>query len=200
METLKATIAKNIAALRTANHITQLELGEKLSYTDKAVSKWERGDSIPDVTVLKQIADMFGVTVDYLLREHDGEKDPSDIRMRQHDRKLITAISVAGIWCAAALVFVITGILGNLVWQCFVFSIPICLILLLVFNCIWGKRKYLLWILSAFIWSLLLTVYLAVPGERMWMIFLTGIPAQIIVVLGCNIGIQWFKTRKEKDN
>lgn len=69
MEDLKRIIADNIAELRKAVPLTQAELAEKLNYSDKAVSKWERGESIPDVIVLKQIAGIFGVSVDYLLEE-----------------------------------------------------------------------------------------------------------------------------------
>ena len=67
MEDLKKIIARNIVDLRRANNMTQLELAEKLNYTDKAVSKWERGESLPDISVLKTIADLFGVKIDYLV-------------------------------------------------------------------------------------------------------------------------------------
>ena len=78
MESLKTVIAKNIVSLRKANHLTQTELADKLNYSDKAVSKWERGDSLPDVIVLKQIADLFGVTLDYLVQsEHRQETRPT---------------------------------------------------------------------------------------------------------------------------
>lgn len=70
MEDLKAVIAKNITELRKENKLTQLELAEKLNYSDKSVSKWERGESIPDVIVLKELADLFGVSVDYMLKPH----------------------------------------------------------------------------------------------------------------------------------
>jgi transcriptional regulator with XRE-family HTH domain len=69
MEDYKRIIANNITELRKAVPLTQAELAEKLNYSDKAVSKWERGESIPDVIVLKQIAELFGVTVDYLLED-----------------------------------------------------------------------------------------------------------------------------------
>ena len=65
MDNVKNTIAKNITNLRLANNMTQVELGERLNYSDKAVSKWERAESIPDVTVLVEIAKLFGVTLDY---------------------------------------------------------------------------------------------------------------------------------------
>ena len=69
MEEVKNNVAKNIAELRILNNMTQLELASKLNYSDKAVSKWERGESLPDVTVLMQIAELFGVTLDYLVAE-----------------------------------------------------------------------------------------------------------------------------------
>ena len=74
MEEMKKTVAANIAELRKFNHMTQAELADKLCYSDKAISKWERGESIPDVFTLKQVADLFSVTVDYLLTDHEGEK------------------------------------------------------------------------------------------------------------------------------
>ena len=73
MEDLKPIIAKNITVLRQNAKMTQFDLAEKLNYSDKAISKWERAEAIPDVSVLKSIADLFGVTVDYLLQ--DGHTD-----------------------------------------------------------------------------------------------------------------------------
>lgn len=61
-------IGTRIAELRHVNNITQLELSEKLGVTDRAVSKWETGGSYPDIFLLPQIADIFNVSVDYLLR------------------------------------------------------------------------------------------------------------------------------------
>ena len=74
MGALRRIVAANIVSLRTANHMTQLELGEKLNYSDKAISRWERGEAVPDAGVLLQLSQLFGVTVDYLLHEHAEEK------------------------------------------------------------------------------------------------------------------------------
>ena len=98
MEEIKQIAAKNIAALRIESKMTQLELAEKLNYSDKAVSKWERGESIPDVITLKAIADMFGVTVDYLITEHsENEKLPVN-RHTRNNHIMIALISVAAVW------------------------------------------------------------------------------------------------------
>ena len=64
---LKLISASNIIKLRTEAGLTQAELGEKLNYSDKTISKWERGEAIPDAYVLTQMAEIFGVSVDYLL-------------------------------------------------------------------------------------------------------------------------------------
>ncbi len=61
-------VGTRIAELRSINSITQLELAEKLGVTDRAVSKWETGGGYPDITLLPQIADIFNVNIDYLLR------------------------------------------------------------------------------------------------------------------------------------
>ena len=74
MNDLKQIIANNITTLRKVKNLTQLEFANELNYSDKAISKWERAESIPDVIVLKQIADLFGVTVDYLLKEHSADE------------------------------------------------------------------------------------------------------------------------------
>ena len=74
MEELKNIIANNLMALRKSNKLTQLELAEKLNYSDKAISKWERGESLPDVLLLKSLADMYGVSVDYLMKEHSHDE------------------------------------------------------------------------------------------------------------------------------
>ena len=71
MENLKLIIAKNITELRRAASMTQLDLAQKLNYSDKAVSKWERAESVPDISVLKSVAELFGVTVDHLITDHD---------------------------------------------------------------------------------------------------------------------------------
>ena len=85
MVDLKPVIAQNITALRQSHKMTQIELAEKLNYSDKAVSKWERGESIPDVIVLKTIADLFGVSLDYLLEE-DHEHKPAEPQPQQAPR------------------------------------------------------------------------------------------------------------------
>ena len=134
MEDLKQILAKNITALRQASRMTQLELAEKLNYSDKAISKWERGESIPDVTVLKAIADLFGVTLDYLLEEdHEQKPMPSQESpgYQHRNRKVATGLSVLLVWFMAILSYVVMDLAvpDNIVcWLPFAYAVPTTLI------------------------------------------------------------------------
>jgi transcriptional regulator with XRE-family HTH domain len=109
MEDLKPVIAKNIIELRKSMNWTQMELAQKLNYSDKAISKWERGESIPDIAVLKEITELFHVSMDYLLEsEHAKEADAPLIiaKHRNRNRLIVTLQSAALVFLVASLVFV----------------------------------------------------------------------------------------------
>ncbi len=201
MDNLNLCFAANLAALRKSAGMTQLELAEKLNYSDKAVSKWERGESIPDIAVLMQIAELFGVTVDYLMTDmSEAPADKGAIPEKQKhrwlaNRILIMAIAVAGIWVVAVLLFVVLKIfLPDLAksWLCFVYPVPISCITLFVLNCIWGKKWFGYILISIFIWTVLALIYLQAYPKANWMIFLVGVPLQVITVLASGI----VKTKK----
>ena len=192
MEDLKSNIAKNITELRTREKITQAELAERLNYSDKAISKWERGESLPDVTVIKQIADMFGVTVDWLLCDNTDVPVPQSNRKNKNNR-IITVLSFIGVWCLATLVFValvITSLVQKGAWLVFIGALPVSFITLLVLNSIWGKIRLNQYIISGLLWSLLTFIYLLFLvcfGYNHWVIFLIGIPGQAAVLLSHRI-------------
>lgn len=188
MDESKKIVAENISRLRTSLGMTQAQLGEQLNYSDKSVSKWERGESVPDVFVLKQIADMAGVTVDYLLNEHSPDEviEP-DVKEHRYSRRFISLTVIAGIWALAVLLFVVLWILGIISWIVFVGAIPVSLITLLVLNSVWGNRWNNVYIISALVWSILGLVYLATLDQNWWQIFLLGVPAQIIIIFAFSI-------------
>lgn len=68
-----------IKELRKEKQLTQKELGEKLNITDKAISKWERGLSFPDIAVLKDLAEFFEIDISELLNGERGKKQEIDI-------------------------------------------------------------------------------------------------------------------------
>lgn len=83
MSDIKSNVAKNITELRILNNMTQMELAEKLNYSDKTISKWERGDSSPDISVLVELADLFGVTLDYLVRSENIEEAVTEHKAKE---------------------------------------------------------------------------------------------------------------------
>ena len=104
---LKDIIAQNIIELRKQNKLTQAELAEKLNYTDKAISKWERGESIPEISTLKRIAEIFNCTVDVLLTENATKELkkyalPRNIIINQ---RIIAAAASMVVWCIATIAF-----------------------------------------------------------------------------------------------
>ncbi len=199
-ENLREIIGRNIAGLRTGAKVTQLELAEMLNYSDKAISKWERGESIPDLVVMKRLADIFGVSVDYFLKEeHDAgdyKKEPVPAVLRRN-RTLVTLLAVSLVWLIATFLFVVINLAAPVsvfpTWLLYVYSVPVSFLLLLIFNSVWGnpKRNYL--IISAFAWTLLAAVYLSVltlVSLDIWLVFMLGIPAQIIIVLWSGLTVR----------
>lgn len=184
---LKAVIAKNIAKIRRAGGLTQLQLAEKLNYSDKAVSKWESGASLPDIVVLKQIADLFGVTVDSLLSENYGKEVPVLPRGRVHF--IISLLSVLLVWLIATVVFVTLAIanVAGLIWLAFLWAVPVSLIVALVMNSIWGNRRMNYMIISLLMWTLLACIYVTFIKYNVWLIFVVGIPGQAIITLWSTI-------------
>ena len=189
MQDLKFVIAKNIQKLRQEKGMTQLELAERLNYSDKTISKWERGESLPDVVVLKNVADLFEVTLDYLVEEeHDGKPVTREMMDRNYRRNccIITGTSIFIVALMATLIFVILAMIfpgTSYSWLCYAYAIPAALIVWLVFNSIWFNPRRNFLIVSLLVWSLLAALYLtfSMMGFHIWPIFFVGIPAQLII-------------------
>lgn len=191
MEELKQTIAKNLVAYRKQAGLTQQELATKINYSDKAVSKWERAEGVPDVLVLKEIADLYGITVNDFLIEHTDK--PQKIKFKDFwaKRWLITLLSAGLVFLIATVVMVIWLLIdptptASVAKYTYVAAIPIALIVVLVFSCIWGKLWQRCVVASALIWTLCLLIHLVlniVTLENAWMIYLVGAALQVLVVL-----------------
>lgn len=192
MDELKVIFAKNLATLRKKLSLTQAELAEKLNYSDKAVSKWERAEAIPDASILKQMAVFFNVTIDFLLNEHNEETlNAVEITATETKKSLnnnhliITFVSIIGIWLISLLVFI--GLQKDNIandWWCFIIPIPASALVSFVFSCIWANKKLRFMTLSLFLWSLLLVLFIVLNYN--WLLFLIGIPMQVITILCFN--------------
>lgn len=187
MEELKIIIAKNIVKFRTALGLTQIDLAEALNYSDKSVSKWERGQGIPDVVVLKRMAEIFGTTVDDLLTEHEDSKQIvlPDKKSIAISKRIISLMAVGLVWLVATLVFVTLNLIGvKGIWRVFIYAVPVTFIVLTVFSAMWGKKWSLAVFVSLLVWSVLLSIYITFIGTKAWLFFFIGIPLQVLVILG----------------
>lgn len=184
---LNQIVANNIVELRKEAKWTQVELAEKLHYTDKAVSKWERGESIPELVTLKKIADIFGVTIDYLTSDKPRaeKKEYTLPKVIQANRMLITGISTSFVFIIATVIYVY----GHLYlhrpefWVAFIWAVPVSALVLVFFNQAWGKRKYSFYIYSLLLWSLITAIFIQTYQYETWMLYIIGIPIQITTIL-----------------
>ena len=189
MDDLKYTTASNIINLRQKAGMTQSELAALINYSDKSVSKWERGESMPDIEVLKQIADLFGVSVDYLLSETHDKSEPDIPRLMRRNRLIISGLSCMLVLLVATVIVAALMIATETTryWLAYVYAVPVCAVVLIVFNSVWGKRALNFFLISVLVWGLLAGIYLGIGDYDKWPIFLIGIPAQVIIVMWSGI-------------
>ena len=189
MDDVRGALAANLAELRKEENLTQAEFAAQFNYSDKAVSKWERGDSLPDVVMLKTIADLYGLRVDDLLTdggvaaayaaatESGGEK--------QHDaylmsKVLIAAMWVTMVWVVAVVVFLYSQFsIGKMYWMAFVWAVPVSFA-----------------VSSLFVWSTITAFYFQYLQYNIWAVFFVGVPVQIALILGTKLhraGVHWLR-------
>lgn len=201
-EKVKARIGSNIAYYRKKIGMTQAGLGEKLNYSDKAVSKWERGDSIPDVLTLMQIASLFEVTVDALLGdvnalpENPGKLERAMTQVsekalrRKANKNIILALSTTLVWFVALLVFVILSTLDIAhSGLAFLYAVPANAIVLLSLRSAWRDFRWNKALISTIMWGSLASIYVSIfafVDFSAWKILLLGIPGQVAIFL-------WFR-------
>lgn len=195
MKEFNKIIATNLVYLRKKSNLTQLQLAEKLNYSDKAISKWETGETMPDIEVLFNLTKMYGVTLDFLTTEHDF----NEVKISNADKSnkiIITSLSTSLVWIIATIAYVYIKILQEInYWQIFIWSVPISTIVLIIFNGIWGSRKSIFILVSILTWSILASFYLTFLSQNLWLIFIIGIPFQIAIILWSQLK----RSKKESD-
>lgn len=193
---LKIKIGKNICEYRKLAGFSQLEFAEKLNYSDKAISKWERGESLPDIIILKQISDLFGITVNDLLGEKDTKRKKIDLKKLVRNKRFKLSLSIALVWLIATVIFVgmqIINLLNDYSWLVFVYALPISSIIAIVFFTRWKKLLSLAISESILVWSIALSICLSIHYQKIWLILIIAIPLQILIILW-----NWFLYKKKK--
>ncbi|MBE6959996.1 MAG: helix-turn-helix transcriptional regulator [Ruminococcaceae bacterium] len=202
-EKLKVRIGENIAAYRKRAGLTQAGLAEQLNYSDKAVSKWERGESCPDIPTIMAIADKLGTTVGDLLCdpnelpansgsrvEKTMEKVVQKALKRKANKKTILGLSSILVWFVALLIYVVISSIGvPKSWLAFFYAIPADCIVMLSLLSAWHDFRWNRALISGIMWGSLVSIFATlyvIWGINIWRIFLLGIPGQAAILL-------WFK-------
>lgn len=193
MEDINLVIGKNLLFLRKQAKLTQLELAEKFNYSDKSISKWEAGDSMPSVEVLYQLSQFYGVSLDYLVSEEHPENEENQNSKKVKEKRpkmfptkiVVTLLAVCAVWVVATSVFVCLKLFTHINYPiCFLWALPASFIVCVVFNSIWGHYRYLFPVLSALLWTLIVCIHIQVlPYTNIWPIYILGIPLQIAIIL-----------------
>lgn len=182
MDELNFIVAKNLSELRKRNRLTQLELAEKLNYSDKAVSKWEKGESLPGVEVLYKLSKLYGVSMDYIVGEEASKPAPVPIERKNHN--IITLLGVLAVWLLVTVIYIFCDIFADIKpWIAFCWAVPASLIVALVFDVIWHRSRLFFLIVSLLMWSLLLCFCLQFVSYNIWIILGIGVPLQAAALL-----------------
>ena len=141
---LKSVIAKNLIRYRKEKGFTQQELAEILNYSDKSISKWERGEGVPDIYILKQIAELYGVTVNDIIEMETPSHENIPLVNKLKNHVLITLMSVMLVWFVATIAHSILKIIFPdeiRVLYCYIYAVPLSSIVFYIFNRIWFRKR-----------------------------------------------------------
>ena len=203
-EKLKYQIGTNIAMYRKQAGLTQAGLAEKLNYSDKAVSKWERGESVPDVLTLALLAEQFEITVNDLLsdpNELPGNPTSLEAAMtkvsekalkRKANKNIILMLSSLLVWFVALLFYVVLStfdLTDPYSYVLFPYAIPITAIVLLSLRSAWRDFRWNKALISIIVWGSLFSLHITFYMTwhiHLWKLYLLGIPGQMAILL-------WFR-------
>ena len=177
-EKVKKTIAENIVRYRRECNLTQAELAEKIHYSDKSVSKWERADGVPDIFVLVMLAELFGVTVNDLLTEKHRKSHRAAPKLK---RSIITLMSAGLVWLVAAVVFFAFKVaFPDLprIWLAFIYAIPAMFIVTLVLSALFSYLS-----VCGIVWGVALSVDISLNVPNVSLIYIIAAVLQVLIAL-----------------
>ena len=187
--TIKEIISRNIVNLRKEKGLTQIELADALHYSNKAISKWEKGDSLPDAETLYEIAKFFNVSIEYLFTNHDevilNKEQANKIRKKEiiFYTSLVTIVGLL-VYSFIALIFSIIPQLSrnNIITILLLDGAGVIAIILIIQICL-KVKKYITLLLSLLIWNLTIGLSLLFWEYSINYIYVIAILLQIIVII-----------------
>lgn len=178
----KQRVAKRLVYYRKKEGITQGQLAQILNYSDKSVSKWERGDGLPDVYVLHKIAEHYGVTMNDLT----GGEDPVQRDRVKERRRFIPVLSIGIAWLVASVCFFMLKVLVPTLpktWLTFIYAIPVSFIIATVFSTMWYDLLARCVSVSGIIWGVFVSVILTFPVAKVLYLIIICAVFQVMVIL-----------------
>lgn len=182
MKNIREIVASNIVTLRKQNGYTQIELSDKINYSDKAISRWEKGEVLPDIETLESLAKIFDVSLAYMLEEHQDTKPVSNNQLSNKLAVILVSISV--VWLIATVIFVYLNMFHQFsYWQIFIWAVPASAVIGLYFCRKWGSKLAKIILTSLLVWTVVAGLYLQFIQYNLWLLFLIAVPMQIVIVL-----------------
>ncbi len=184
MKDIREVVRTNLIKIRQQNNLTQVELSNKINYSDNAISRWEKGDVLPSLEILQTLALFYGVELSYFIEEHPDEQTKL---LNSKKRVLywgILSCAILVVWTICTLSFLlIYNNSGNYYYMVFVWGVPASAFTVRSLVKYYFKDRLSLLTNSIFVWTTLTAAYFQWLSLNLWQIFLIGMPIQIMLIL-----------------
>lgn len=188
-EEYRQIVANNLVKYRKLHNLTQAELAQNINYSDKAISKWERGESLPDLYTLNNIAEFYHVTLNDLVEDKDPINKKIDTKKFTHI--FIPFLSIAVATIVAVITFIILiivtpdGPFDN--WLIFIYLVPIIGIISTVFTALWFDEIFQAFSVSLINWGIIISIFLTLQRytniQSLWLFFILGAAIEVLALL-----------------
>lgn len=186
---IEQNIQINLVELRKSRKLKQSDLADKIGYSDKTISRWENGSSVPDIASLSILADFYGISLDDIVKENANEKASLENKSKRREEIVseltMLSLSVVTVWLIAVIIYVGLSITKNIYfWQVFVCGVPVSVAILYRFN---RKTVNIRWVntilLSVMLWSVVTIAFLLTLKYLLWQLFLIPIPIEAMIII-----------------
>ena len=184
MENINEVVKNNLVELRKKRGLTQLELAEKINYSNKAVSRWENGEVTPDLETLNKLAKIYDVPLASIIQKNGIRKDAKANQISNANKIVIALLGVVLVWFIAIITYVSIKLIYNIdYWQIFVWAVPLSFVVTVVFSLMWWKKPMSVAVISGLVWTLLTAIYVQLLPYNLFFIYSIGIPVQVALIL-----------------
>ena len=184
MENVKNIVSQNLIRLRKEKNLTQAELAKRINYSDKAISRWETGEVLPDLETIYALSEIFEVPVSSITEKRSTEEVAKEQSQELSQRILSQIFLVCEIWLILIVIIVYLNITRNTItWQIFIWGVPATSLLIVISNRKTNANITVFIAATIFNWSLITCIYLHLLDSKPWYIFFVGLPIQGLLVI-----------------